>query len=125
MRLRRRDPRARRPVPCGRQALLNAARALVADEGRTVLSVAEVTTWAGVGRATFYRHFESTKALLDALDQTRIGDLEREGVVALLQENFVAGRLDIDELSTRAEQVYRAQRWGDVRSLLADLPALR
>ena len=55
------DPRKART----RGALIAAGRRLLA-EGRTAVSVQEITTEAGVGFGSFYNHFESKDELFDA-----------------------------------------------------------
>ena len=53
---------------------------------------------------------------------TRASDGDREEVVALLGDAFVAGRLTRDELGERCEAAYAATTWGDLDVLTADLP---
>lgn len=55
------DPRVKRT----RQMLDQAFLALLAEKGFDAISVQDVTTRAGVNRATFYAHFEDKFALLD------------------------------------------------------------
>ena len=96
------NPQARR----SRQAILDAARALIEEEGVSAVTHQRVASRAGVGRATVYRHWPEPHALLaDVLtlrplrflepapgtfveriraDLTRIADeLNDPGVVAL------------------------------------------
>src|SRR5579859_7782148 len=53
----------------------------------------------------------------------RAGDRDREAVVELLQEAYVAGCLDVGELRSRAGAAYLARTWGELRALTSDLPA--
>jgi Domain of unknown function (DUF1707) len=53
----------------------------------------------------------------------RASDAEREQTVALLQHNFVDGRLTQAELEERAGAAYTAQTRTQLRDLTADLPA--
>jgi len=53
----------------------------------------------------------------------RASDAEREQTVALLQRNFVDGRLTQTELDERAGGAYKAQSRAELRDLVADLPA--
>jgi hypothetical protein len=53
----------------------------------------------------------------------RVGDAERQAVVAELQRHYVAGRLDSDELSERLDQALAARTVRELRIPLRDLPA--
>ncbi len=55
------DPRVRRT----RQLLVDSFNALLEEKGFTDLNVNDITTRAGVNRATFYAHFPDKYALLD------------------------------------------------------------
>jgi hypothetical protein len=52
----------------------------------------------------------------------RIGDAERDATMAQLREHFVAGRLDLDELTERIDLALTAKTQGQIDSLMADLP---
>lgn len=52
----------------------------------------------------------------------RASDAERQRVVDLLQEHTTAGRLSLDEFSTRVDAANRAVTRGDLAVLTADLP---
>ena len=53
----------------------------------------------------------------------RVGDADRQRVVAELQRHYVDGRLTSDELSDRVDQALAARTEADLAPLLADLPA--
>ncbi|SDK56735.1 protein of unknown function [Actinopolyspora mzabensis] len=55
-------------------------------------------------------------------DGVRIGDQDRDRVIALLGEHFSAGRLEIDEFDERCKRAARARFRADVAVLFADLP---
>ena len=55
------DPRVKRT----REMLEQAFQSLLAEKGFDAVSVQDITTRAGVNRATFYAHFEDKFALLD------------------------------------------------------------
>ncbi|ASU77576.1 DUF1707 domain-containing protein [Actinopolyspora erythraea] len=55
-------------------------------------------------------------------DGVRIGDHDRDRVIALLGEHFSAGRLEIDEFDERCRLAARARFRSDVAALFADLP---
>jgi hypothetical protein len=53
----------------------------------------------------------------------RVGDAERQAVVAELQGHYVAGRLDSDELSDRLGQALAARTVSQLRVPMRNLPA--
>jgi AcrR family transcriptional regulator len=65
-------------APARREQLLDAAKAVVADEGFHGVSIEAVARRAGITRPIVYRHFDDLGALLEAL-------VERETVRALGQ----------------------------------------
>ena len=65
-------------APARREQLLDAAKAVVAEEGFHGVSIEAVARRAGITRPIVYRHFEDLRALLEAL-------VERETVRALAQ----------------------------------------
>jgi Flp pilus assembly protein TadB len=50
------------------------------------------------------------------------GDRDRDQAVAALRENFLRGRLTLDELSARTEVVLRARSLKELRGALTGLP---
>jgi AcrR family transcriptional regulator len=54
-------------APARREQLLDAAKAVVADEGFHAVSIEAVARRAGITRPIVYRHFPDLPALLDAL----------------------------------------------------------
>lgn len=50
-----------------REKLVTAARALIASNGVAGLRIAEITDRADVGRGSFYNHFDSKEALVEAV----------------------------------------------------------
>lgn len=65
----------RRDANRNRQAILAATERLLDERGRRV-PLYEVAREAGVGQATLYRHFPDRAALLSAVLDQRIGELE-------------------------------------------------
>lgn len=55
----------------------------------------------------------------------RASDSDRDAVVSDLSEHFQAGRLTAGELDERTGRALAARTWGELRDLLADLPAAR
>jgi uncharacterized protein DUF1707 len=55
----------------------------------------------------------------------RIGDAERDAAAADLGEHFVAGRLSLDELHERLDDVFSAKTRGQLFRIMADLPGFR
>lgn len=54
----------------------------------------------------------------------RVGDADRQAVVAELQRHFIDGRLTSDELGERVAQALSARTFGELAVPLSDLPAL-
>jgi Domain of unknown function (DUF1707) len=57
-------------------------------------------------------------------DAARAGDADREAVAEQLRMAAGEGRLDLEELDDRLGQAYGARTYGQLRALVADLPAL-
>lgn len=58
-----------------------------------------------------------------ASDQTiRASDRDRDAVVDVLRDAYVAGRLTLEEFDERTAATYAGRTWGDLRGLTADLP---
>lgn len=56
-------------------------------------------------------------------DRMRASDRDRESAAEFLREAYAVGRLSREELDERAAAVYSATTWGELRDLIADLPA--
>lgn len=59
---------------------------------------------------------------LEPLNALRIGDDEREQVAAALADHYSAGRLTLDEFTTRSEAASRARTHLDLLRITGDLP---
>jgi Domain of unknown function (DUF1707) len=57
--------------------------------------------------------------------EMRASDSDRDAVVSDLSEHFQAGRLTAGEFGERMGRALAARTWGELRNLLADLPAAR
>jgi Domain of unknown function (DUF1707) len=55
-------------------------------------------------------------------DRIRVSDADRERVTARLREHFAEGRLTSEELDERITTTLSAKTFGDLRTVLADLP---
>jgi hypothetical protein len=55
-------------------------------------------------------------------NRMRASDADRDAVLAQLSENYQAGRLTSDELEERTGQALAAKTFGDLESLMTDLP---
>jgi Flp pilus assembly protein TadB len=55
----------------------------------------------------------------------RASDADRDSVAERLRRAAVEGRIDADELEERLHLALRARTYGDLRRLVADLPAAR
>jgi hypothetical protein len=56
--------------------------------------------------------------------RVRIGDQERDRIVALLREHYAAGRLTLDEVRRRTEVALTASYADEADQALAELPAI-
>ena len=96
-------------APARREHLLDAAKAVVADDGFHAVSIEAVARRAGITRPIVYRHFDDLPALLDALvvRETRraldrlvafmpsqLGADPREGLLATLRAYLQAVESD-------------------------------
>ena len=52
----------------------------------------------------------------------RASHRDREAVVAVLRDAFIAGRLALDEFDERTSAAYAGKTWGELQVLTADLP---
>ena len=59
-------PRRKRNPESTREAILEAARQVLAQDGKEGVSVAQVAQRAGVNRGTAYQHFQTREQLIDA-----------------------------------------------------------
>ena len=57
--------------------------------------------------------------------QVKASDSDRDAVVSDLSAHFQAGRLTAGEFDERMGRALAARTWGELRELLADLPAAR
>ncbi len=55
----------------------------------------------------------------------RVGDADRQAVIAELQRHYVEGRLTSEELGERVAHALQARTFADFGPLLQDLPALQ
>jgi AcrR family transcriptional regulator len=96
-------------APARREHLLDAAKAVVADDGFHAVSIEAVARRAGITRPIVYRHFDDLSRLLDALveretrralDQlvafmpSHLGDDPRDGLLATLRAYLQAVESD-------------------------------
>jgi hypothetical protein len=58
-------------------------------------------------------------------DLMRAGDSDRHAVAEQLRAALDEGRLDLHEYDERLQRAYAAKTYGELRQLLADLPAAR
>ena len=59
----------------------------------------------------------------DTAAEIRASDADRDAALSELSEHFQAGRLTAAEFDDRAGQALTARTWGELRTLLRDLPA--
>jgi AcrR family transcriptional regulator len=99
----------RMKAPARREHLLDATKAVVAEEGFHAVSIEAVARRAGITRPIIYRHFDDLPSLLDALVEretaralaqlvafmpSRLGDDPREGLLTTLRAYLQAVESD-------------------------------
>jgi hypothetical protein len=52
----------------------------------------------------------------------RVGDADREAIAAQLREHYADGRLTLEELNERLDQVFAAKTKADLNTVMRDLP---
>jgi hypothetical protein len=57
------------------------------------------------------------------LPQVRVGDVERQELITILQQHYAAGRLTLAEFEDRSEQAWKSRTRGELDRLVVDLPA--
>lgn len=55
-------------------------------------------------------------------NNVRVGDADREAVVAQLREHYADGRLTLEELNERIDQTFAAKTKADLNIVMRDLP---
>jgi AcrR family transcriptional regulator len=89
---RKRDPQGTR------EAILEAARQVLAQDGKEGVSVAQVAQRAGVNRGTAYQHFQTREQLIEATAASVSDQL----YTAVFGESDQAGEQPVEELSIEA-----------------------
>jgi hypothetical protein len=69
------------------------------------------------------RRVRRGKAEMTSDDAMRASDGDRERAAGMLRDAYAAGRIDLEELRGRADAVYSATTWGELRDLTADVPS--
>ncbi|WP_329393096.1 TetR/AcrR family transcriptional regulator [Streptomyces lydicus] len=88
-----------------RAALIDAARTFIADQGRTDVSIQEITEAADVGFGSFYNHFKDKAELFEAAVETTLAEH------AALVDELLAGYDDPAEVfATSVRLTGRLQR---------------
>jgi hypothetical protein len=64
----------------------------------------------------------TVQAARDPRRGIRASHRDREAVVAVLRDAYVAGRLTLDEFDERTSAAYAGKTWDELRVLSADLP---
>lgn len=99
--------------------LLDALVTLVLEHGYDAVTVRELTTQAGVGYATFFRHFSSKESLLNQLLDETIEDLLAQlGPPDVRPEPLETGTLVFHHARDHADRYRVLLRTGEVTGLL-------
>ena len=86
----RRQPGSRRDAQRNHLLLVEAAREVFAERG-VEAQVDEIAGRAGLGTGTFYRHFPTREALVEAIVAERVGEFLALGESALAEPDAWAG----------------------------------
>lgn len=106
-------PRLRRDALANRNRVLAAARAAIAERGPEV-SIEEIARRAGVGVGTVYRRFPTKEALVDAIVDEQVAEIERLGARALADPDPWAGLVRF-----MRDAVERHRRDGRIKALVS------
>src|SRR5579862_4876009 len=93
-----RRPRRKRDPEGTREAILEAARELLAQDGKEGVSVAQVAQRAGVNRGTAYQHFQTREQLIEATKAWVSDQL----YTAVFGDTDQAGEQPVEQLSIEA-----------------------
>jgi len=95
-----------------RRRLLDAAASVFAQQGYHAPRISDIVRAAGVGQGTFYRHFDSKRAVLDALFDRLLADLlaEFRPLSEHLPDNQPSYRAASLAVVGRLAEVIQAQR---------------
>jgi hypothetical protein len=104
--------RGRRDVTGGWEETLACLSGICADACRAPLLVMGIT-----------RRVRRGMAEMTSDDAMRASDGDREHAADMLRDAYAVGRIDLEELHDRADAAYSAKTWGELRDLIADLPA--
>ncbi|REH46236.1 AcrR family transcriptional regulator [Kutzneria buriramensis] len=77
-----------------REAILDTAAALVAEQGLTAVTMSRIAERAGIGRATLYKYFPDVEAILVAWHERHVADHLRRLTEIRDQAGAPGGRLD-------------------------------
>jgi AcrR family transcriptional regulator len=109
-----------------RRKLMRAAYEIIADKGLEGLVIQEITQYADVGYGTFYNHFPSKEAVVDAvIEAALLRILDRtDRLRQLLPDPAEAFGIDL-RMALHETRVDRLWGWFLIRSVLSRGQALR
>ena len=95
-----------------RQRLLDAAARVFAEQGYHTPRISDIVQAASVGQGTFYRHFDSKRAVLDALFDRLLADLlaEFKPLSEHLPDSLESYRAASQAVVVRLAEVVQSQR---------------
>src|SRR5258707_15723611 len=95
---RARRPRRKRDPEGTREAILEAARQELAQDGKEGVSVAQVALRAGVNRGTAYQHFQTREQLIEATAPS----VSEQLYLAVFGNHEKAAELPVEDISIEA-----------------------
>jgi AcrR family transcriptional regulator len=108
------DPR----VTKTRAALAEAVLALTSEKPFADVTITEIAERAGVGYASFFRHYKDKDALLAAVADTMIDDLVAIIMPAMLEEDTLAASIAICSYVGRHHPIARALLAGGAETMV-------
>src|SRR6478672_12141450 len=75
-------------------------------------------SWKVLGDSPFF----ATEGTMATGYNVRVGDADRDAVATQLREHYADGRLTLEELNERLDQVFAAKTKADLNTVMRDLP---
>ncbi|PKH70513.1 TetR/AcrR family transcriptional regulator [Stenotrophomonas sp. Betaine-02u-21] len=105
---RRREPAADARIVKTRRALAQAVLALSEEKDFDALTIAEITARAGVGYATFFRHYPDKETLLAEVAEPLLDELLAKLLPGLLQQDTRAAALSLFQFAAGRRAIFLA-----------------
>ncbi|MEZ4382728.1 MAG: TetR/AcrR family transcriptional regulator [Nannocystaceae bacterium] len=101
-----------------RAKLLRALLSLLEQQPFEAISVRAIASTAGIGYATFFRHYANKEALLDDLAADEIAELLRRAMPVMATEDSLRACVALIDYITRRKALWRALLTGGAAPIL-------